>query len=269
MPRTEDLVVCAFYILVIAVAGLAIDGIRREFDRRDGSSRLAAVSSKLALLKPYLPVLFYFAVSLFVLGPLLKPGYVFYLERSLGPNYRVDFSAPAANGFSLSLLIYAATRVLPAWLVQKVLLFLCLFIAGLAMHKTVPVRGRWPRYFAGLLYMINPFVFVRLQAGHIGFLLAYSLAPLVLAYAVKQAEKPTVKKGVAAGLWLAGVTLIDYHGLYLLIPYILIMVINLYFKKAESGALISFAKSLGASAASFRVRMTSSPLTMTAPHLAL
>src|SRR3990172_5255487 len=113
--------------------------------------------------KRWLPYLVYALLSLAILGPLLRPGYVLVLDALFTP--RMDFSAQLYGLFEtisarapLQFLIQLLTAVVPGWLLQKFIFWLVFFLAGLGMHKLVP-SGGISRYFAGLLYAVNPFTY--------------------------------------------------------------------------------------------------------------
>jgi len=65
-------------------------------------------------------------------------------------------------------------------LIQKLLFFLVFFYVGYLGVQTLPGRMGIGRYFAGFLYMLNPFIYVRFLAGHWLILLAYAVSPIVI-----------------------------------------------------------------------------------------
>lgn len=165
------------------------------------------------------PYVFYAVVALLILGPLLKPGYIFTLDNVTGPHYKLNLDYATVSGLPVSVFIFLIGKILPAWLVQKLLFFVCLFAAGAAMHAKAPVDDWRARLFAGFFYMVNPFVFARLQAGHTNLLLVYALAPLAVSVILSFLSKPSGKRGAVAALWLAFLVFLDLHALYLwLVP---------------------------------------------------
>ena len=60
--------------------------------------------------------------------------------------------------------------------VQKLLLLAIVFLAGYGMHRLARARVAG-RFYAGLLYAVNPFVYERLVAGQWFLLLGYALIP--------------------------------------------------------------------------------------------
>jgi hypothetical protein len=129
--------------------------------------------------------LVYALVSLAVAGPLLRPGLVLSIDLAqtprsgLSPSY---WGLPAGtNGGSLARLPFDALLRLAGMIgaipvVQKLLLLSIVFLAGLGMHRLA--GRRLPgRFFAGMLYAVNPFVLERLIAGQWFLLLSYALIP--------------------------------------------------------------------------------------------
>src|SRR3990172_15986 len=125
---------------------------------------------------PFISVsLEYFLFCLIILWPLLKPGYVFALDMVFTPVLRWPTEFSQAFLFQGALAL--TNLVLPSGLIQKLILIAILFLAGLGMHVAAPVNNRWARYFAGFLYLINPFVYARFLYGHYLLLLAYAFLP--------------------------------------------------------------------------------------------
>ncbi|MFH1736633.1 MAG: hypothetical protein ABH838_01915 [Actinomycetota bacterium] len=189
-------------------------------------------------------IFFYAVLSLLALGPLLKPGYVFLLDYVTGPHIFFDIGAASINAFPLTLVNTALAYVLTPMVAQKLVLFLCLFLSGVAMHAAVPVRQQWPRYFAGTLYMINPFVFARMQAGHIGLLLVYALTPWVISSLLRFLKEPDKRNAAVAGAWLAATAMLVLHGLYLFLVLGVGLVVYLWLNRSDRTYPVSLVKSL-------------------------
>jgi hypothetical protein len=131
----------------------------------------------------WVPYLFYALLSLSILGPLLQPGYILTLDMVFTPHFDsssfvfgLDEWWPSASA-PFFILMEFGSKIVPAWLIQKAILFLVFFLAGLGAHRLFPYRGAGA-YFAGLLYMINPFTYARFLAGQWGMLTAYAMFPL-------------------------------------------------------------------------------------------
>jgi hypothetical protein len=96
----------------------------------------------------------------------------------LGLDAAVPRAVPA------DLLVALASRLVPADLVQKLLLAGVFVGAAAGAARLVPSHGAAPRAAAAGLYAWNPFVYERLVMGHWGLLVSYAALPWVTAAAV-------------------------------------------------------------------------------------
>jgi hypothetical protein len=96
----------------------------------------------------------------------------------LGLDTAVPRAVPA------DLLVALASRLVPADLVQKLLLAGVFVGAAAGAARLVPSHGAAPRAAAAALYAWNPFVYERLVMGHWGLLVSYAALPWVTAAAV-------------------------------------------------------------------------------------
>jgi hypothetical protein len=147
-------------------------------------------------LRKHIHLIFYLALSLTILGFLLKPGYILTLDMVFGPSPKSDIygiSGPPAWGGQiwLSSLIQISSSIIPTWVIQKMILVLILFLSGVSAYSLIETKSRVPRYFAGILYMINPFVYARFLAGHWVILLAYAITPFAIKYFLKFLDNPS------------------------------------------------------------------------------
>jgi len=208
--------------------------------------------------KKWLPYLVYALLSLVILGALLLPGYILTLDMLFTPNmdsnaqlYGLSESISARAPLLLS--VQWLSDIIPAWLVQKVILFLIFFLAGLGAHKLVPFKGLGS-YFAGLLYMVNPFTYVRFMAGLWPLLAAYALIPFAVKAFLELLGKGSMKNAIKLTLLstLVGVMLV--HGLFLLLLiFLVIFVVKLISERKNSARLLHISKYVGISAAMFLV----------------
>jgi len=140
-------------------------------------------------------IIFYLALSLVILGTLLKSGYVLSLDMVFGPSQKPDLyglGGPVlGGGIWLSSLIQLCSSVVPTWVTQKLFLLLIFFLSGVSAYSLVETRSEVPRYLAGILYMINPFIYVRFLAGHWVLLLAYAVTPFAIKYFLKFLDDPS------------------------------------------------------------------------------
>ena len=165
------------------------------------------------------PSLVYAAVALLALGPSLAPGYLLTVDMVFAP----DMSFPSeAYGVGTStwaslpylLVVQLMSAVLPGWVVQKLILFFVLWFLGLGAHKLIGV-STVAAYFAGLLYMLNPYVALRLLLGQWTLLAASAVIPFAVVSMLEllRTRSPVAAVKVALLWTLAGV--FQLHGFYL------------------------------------------------------
>ncbi|EJN58085.1 hypothetical protein [Halogranum rubrum] len=154
----------------------AVDGLRERLP-------MSFVSSSLPLLAPFG---YFTALSLAVFFPLLEPGYVLSLDMVFAPNadyvqFGLHTKGPLYYGrLPFLFALDALALVVDDWLIQKAVLLAIPVLCGLSMTAACDARTRTGALFAGTLYAVNPFVYVRLLAGHWYFLLGYAFAPLAV-----------------------------------------------------------------------------------------
>jgi dolichol-phosphate mannosyltransferase len=128
----------------------------------------------------------YAALALAVAGPLLAPGLVLAVDMNLvpqphlAPSYwglPVGTHAGPVDRLPIDLLFVALGHVGAVAVGQKAMLLAIVFLAGLGMHRIAPTERELGRFFAGVLYAVNPFVYDRLYSGEWYLLLGYALLP--------------------------------------------------------------------------------------------
>ncbi len=147
-----------------------------------------------ALSKRHWFVFAYIALSLLILGPALKPGYIFLLDMPWPT--RVQLSDYTQDGIQpahpLYMLLAVLNAVVPAWLLQKLVLVSVLSAAGSGTYmlarklyltaglKITPYQATVLALYAGVLAILNPFVSERLVAGQWHVLAGYACVPFLL-----------------------------------------------------------------------------------------
>lgn len=122
----------------------------------------------------------YGVLSLLIIWPLLAKGYVFAMDMVWPP--RFDFPDQISNFYPIQIFLWLINFVIPSWLIQKFVIFFTFFFAGLFAHKLIKTKYQWPKYFAGLLYLLTPYLYSRFLYGQIWLCLSYALLPLLLRY---------------------------------------------------------------------------------------
>ena len=203
------------------------------------------------------PYLVYSLLALAILGPFLKPGYILTLDMVFVPHfdsssfvYGLDEWWPS-NYTPVIFLIQLGSKLVPAWLIQKAILFLAFFFAGLGAHRLFPYRGSGA-YFAGLLYMINPFTYARFLAGHWGLLVAYAVTPFAIKAFIELLERGGKRDVIKVVLLSTLVGIVLVHGYFLLfLAFLVIFLVRVIAKRREPAKLLHASKCMGISAAIF------------------
>lgn len=126
------------------------------------------------------------AAVVLAVWPFVTGRFAFLLDFMIGPSWNqipvrgFGFRTPAYGG-SLPLfgLLTALAAMLGVSIVQKVVLFGVLFLLAVTAYLTMPGPGR-VRLYAGFLVLFNPFVYVRLLAGHWVVLWGLAFLPVAL-----------------------------------------------------------------------------------------
>lgn len=118
-------------------------------------------------------------------------------DRSLGQPNLLPWQTYAVIAQVALVLAFGAAYGLAAWIL---LLELTAAGAFIAMLRTLGVTSRASLYVGALLYAAGPVFFTRLQAGHLAYLFAYALLPLVVLLAYRLAERPRASLVLALGL---------------------------------------------------------------------
>ena len=141
-----------------------------------------------------------------------------------------------------NLLIGPLTSVIPAWVVQKILLFGILLLAGLGAYRLFPYKGAGT-YYAGILYMMNPFTYVRFMSGQWTILASYAITPFAIKAFLDLIEHRTMKNVVLVVLLSTLVGLLQVHSFFILfLAYIVILIVKLVRERKDKANLIHVSK---------------------------
>jgi len=181
-------------------------------------------------------------MSFIVLWTLLSPGYILTLDMVFTP-YMDSLVPERAKlddilyGFKFTwnsgvlpflYILKGTTQLIDSWVLQKVLLFLILLISGFSAHSLCPTKFLAGKFFAGLMYMLNPFVYTRFMVGHWLILLAYAVTPFAVKTMINLLEHKRFKDSVKLALLLTLVSVFSAHILFLnLLIFLLFTLIKL------------------------------------------
>ncbi len=194
---SDDIAIVSFYCLVAGVMLLIIDDYRESHRHSKTVLISSAAVYVYALLDrarrhnafimgKLVPAAFFSVISLIVLDDLLAPGYVLVTDMVFGPRVPLTgvfaLSPSLGGGNALAAFEYVIYMIVPGWIIEKIFLFLIFFLSCSTMYV---FSGHYnlngpSRYFASILYAVNPFVYARMLAGAWGLLFAYSLSPMAL-----------------------------------------------------------------------------------------
>lgn len=190
----------------------------------------------------------YGALTLAIMGPLLLPGFILTLDMVFVPNPPLPQSV--SNSFVLDAAIHYLSTFIPGDIVQKVLLSAIIFFSAVGMHKLVAyVRPKslahewpWVPWFAGLFYIVNPFVYERFMAGQYKVLLGYMLLPFIVKAALKFLARPQWGRLWPLTLLVVLVGIFSVHVLGFAAIILLIMVIVSIWRQPTKQYMLEVAK---------------------------
>ena len=204
--------------------------------------------------KNCLPLAFFGLLSILIMAPLFKTGYILMLDGSsmpLGFGNQL-FGHGDAQWIPYHLVAGVADIVFPHWVVQKAVWFFAFLFAGLGAYKLCPAQGKAGKYFAGIIYMINPFIYARLLVGQSLLVLSYALIPFAIYYFIALLEKGD-KKGVILTAILATIIgTLTLHMLALtLLAFLVVLIAKMIQKRRDSHYLLAVTKRVGLLSAVF------------------
>ncbi len=170
------------------------------------------------------PWFIYGALAVVIMGPLLLPGYILTIDMPWTP--WLPEQTPGDSSWLFFTLLGWLGIVIPSMILQKLLLLAIFIVAGVGAYKLAQDRvGQWPAYFAGVVYVVNPFVYTRLVAGQYLILLGYALLPWFALALVKLLERPGWKRALYLAAWGFGVATVAIHDIGLIALLALVIVL--------------------------------------------
>lgn len=209
----------------------------------------------------YWPALFYAAASLVIFLPLLTPGFVLVLDMVFTPS--LPFPKEITNTYPFYLFLHVLDRILPADLIQKIMLLGTFFLAGYGAYALLQHLSPKPNNtrlwivassVGGLLYMYNPFTYTRLMSGQYLVLIGFALLPLFIRQLLLFVAKPDIRSALSVA---ALMTVIAFTSIHTLVFAVLVgmVVVGLHIirivrqKKQKEAMKPLFLYGLGASGA--------------------
>jgi len=169
-----------------------------------------------------LPFIIYSVLGFVILWDLLLPGYILTLDMVFTPKilfplefYGFNADPVGLAGLPFRLCLWALNLALPAWLIQKILLFAVFLVSGLGAHYLCEAKSSLGRFYAGFMYVLNPFIYVRFMVGHLGLLLGYCILPFLIRSFIGFLDEPKLAYGVKFALFLTLILVLDIHYVYI------------------------------------------------------
>lgn len=167
-------------------------------------------------------------LAIIILWQMLKPGYILTLDMIFMPNLE-NFLANHNfyNTYPFYYLLHLLNFIVPAWLIQKLILTLLFFGIGYLAFKYLPVSKKYYiQYWAGTFYTVNPFVYERFLAGHWQLLTAYAFLPPFISYLLKLYRLPTWRNltGILICLFIIGIFSLHFLTMDVLLLFVLLIV---------------------------------------------
>lgn len=186
------------------------------------------------------PILVFSVIAAAILLPLLRPGYVLTLDMVFTPNTAVP-SAQSA-GFPFYGLLWLLNIVMPGDLIQKIILIAIVLLAGLGMYRLMqflrPAHEQldWalPAFFAGILYICNPFTYSRFMTGQFMVLLGYALLPWFLTAYLRYLAAPKVRTVLPAVCIALGIAIVSLHTLGIVILCVVVLSVAALWRHRQS-----------------------------------
>jgi hypothetical protein len=161
----------------------------------------------------------YALIGLAVLLPMLLSGYILTTDMVFTP--RLPAPDEVTNAYVFEWALHAFNWILPGDVIQKIILLATLTLSGIGMHQLVRTARfkdtalenywRWGAYFAGILYMINPFVYSRFMAGQYLVLLGYALLPFFVRSLLKFLADPGPRTALRLAAWVVLISIVSLH----------------------------------------------------------
>lgn len=145
------------------------------------------------------PYLIYACIALLVFLPLLKPGFILTLDMVFTPKLLKPHNL--SDTYLFQQLLHTINFIVLGQVTEKLLIFMILFVCGVSMHRLINTRSPWPKYFAGVFYMINPFTYERWMAGQYLIIAGYALLPFLFRSLLNFLANPSKKTSLYLTLW--------------------------------------------------------------------
>lgn len=180
-------------------------------------------------IKNHIHYLLFFLLAYLLVFNFFPSGYILTLDMVISEDsFQItNLFYGLSESFSIAPFIAflsALKIIMPVEYIEKLSFLFIFFISGISAYKLCPEEYGVGRYFAGFLYMLNPFIYVRFLAGHWLLLLAYAVTPIVVRILMDFNKTPSTKGAVRISFLLAFVFALETHT-----PFLLLIVLCVFF----------------------------------------
>lgn len=148
--------------------------------------------------------------------PLLAPGYIQTFDLSWAPH--IPAPTHIDNTFLWQFFLHFLSLIVPSQIIEKAILFTILLTSSLSAHYLAKYLLKndtvWPPFFAGILYMVNPFTYDRFLDGQYLVLIGYALLPIFTLYLWRFIDQPTLRRVVPVILITLLITITSIHSIF-------------------------------------------------------
>ncbi len=155
-------------------------------------------------------------LALFIMAPLLEPGYILTLDMVFTPQLRMP--AIITNDFLFRSLLHFLNFIVPADEIEKTILVVILLLSSFGVSRLLrsfsqtetPIENSGI-VFAAILYTVNPFTYDRFMTGQYEVLLGYALLPWFTCTLLNFLANPGRKRVVALICWSIITSIVSIH----------------------------------------------------------
>ena len=159
-------------------------------------------------------VFFATAAALLIMWQMLFPGYVLTMDLVFTPTMHITTSSDNfINLLPVQYLVSFLAYLMPAWIVEKMLLFGLFFSLLYAPMRYLPFVSEHSgiRLVASLVYGLNPFVYERFLAGQWALLAGYAVLPFFLHALFALTQRPSSRASVKLAMALCMIGVFSVH----------------------------------------------------------
>lgn len=164
-----------------------------------------------------IPIAIFSILSFIIIFPLLPPGFILTLDTVV--TSKINFASITSSSFLYQNTLGLLNYLIPAFILQKIILFSIFFLSGWGMYRLAGKELGLFKYFAAVLYALNPFVYERIMAGHWQFMLGYSIFPFVIVATIKFLKKLDIWNIIVLSAWVTLLFNIAIHYIFIYIPF--------------------------------------------------